>query len=922
MSLTLPERAVVADPVFDLAAHGDRVALHTPADSVSYSDLAGRAARFAADELGPHRRLVLIEAATGLEPIVGYLAALQHGHVAMLVPDGRADLLAEYVTAYDPDVVLARAPGDGVTWRATSRREGSAHTLHPDLALLMSTSGSTGSPKLVRLSHDNLRSNAESIATFLGITERDRAATTLPLHYCYGLSVLNSHLVRGASLALTDASVVDAGFWPWFAASGATSFAGVPYTFELLERSGFAEAALPALRYVTQAGGRMAPERVRRFAALGRSRGWDLVVMSGATEATARMAYLPPEQALARPEAVGVAVPGGALRIDPHPGCAEPGAGELVYSGPNVMLGYAESPADLRLGRTVRELRTGDLARCRDGIYEIVGRRDRLAKVFGLRLDLDRVEALVPDIRCVAVDDALHLFTTRARVARRLAGPVARACGLPLSAVRVTRLAQLPVTRSGKPDYGALTTHARHAQEMAAGDLARACGAVGADEVVTAEALRDEYAVVLGRPDATVSDSFAGLGGDSLSYVELATRLGARLDRLPRDWPCQSIAELAARPEIGRPVPGGPAGTVDARLAGTASPTGRRRWWVPTDTAAVLRALAIVLVVGTHADLFTVMGGAHLLLVLAGLNLARFQLADLPRRVRLRHGLAAVAAVALPSSLVIGGVALATGQYDLPTALFLNGLLGSDTWTADWVFWFLEAVVWCSLGVLALVAVPAADRWERRTPFGVAACVLAVALAARFALVGVEAGPVERYSLPVVAWCFALGWAAARASSHLQRALVATAAAVGMVGFFGDLRRELLVVAGAALVLWLPTVRIPRSLTPVLSTLAGASLMTYLTHWQVYPHLEVDHPLLATLASLSVGIGAWWLVRPGVRRVAALMREGPGRPGRPSRDSGRSTGSGHSTGRPSPRAISIRCTSEVPSPISRTLASR
>ncbi|MFC6319543.1 AMP-binding protein, partial [Nocardioides sp. GCM10027113] len=458
------------DPVLDLARHGRRTALWTDHGTLSYADLAGRAAALAGDVLGNERRLVLVEGANRVGSVVAYLAALQHGHPVLLVPHGRDDRLAAMVEAYDPDVVLR--PGgaaaddalDPMDVTVEVRRDGSAHDLHPDLALLLSTSGSTGSPKLVRLSRDNVRANAAAIASYLRLGPEDRAATSLPLHYCYGLSVLHSHLLVGGGLALTETSVVDECFWDRFAEAGATSFAGVPYTFDLLERSGFAERDLPTLRYVTQAGGRLAPEKVRRFAGLGRERGWDLFVMYGQTEATARMAYLPPERALDRPEAIGVPVPGGSFRIDPVPESAAPGTGELVYRGPNVMMGYAATPVDLSRGAELVELRTGDLAREVDGLVEVVGRRDRHAKVFGLRIDLDRVERLLADeveVRCVAHDDALHLFTTRPRERRRVAARAAQLCGLPPGAVVVHVLDALPTTANGKPDHGALLRQAR-----------------------------------------------------------------------------------------------------------------------------------------------------------------------------------------------------------------------------------------------------------------------------------------------------------------------------------------------------------------------------------------------------------------------------------------------------------------------------
>jgi acyl-CoA synthetase (AMP-forming)/AMP-acid ligase II len=844
--LTAPERARPR-PVLDLAGHGARTALRTATGEVSYAELAERAGDLASDVLAGTRRLVLVEGANRPESVVAYLAALQHGHVALLVPDGRPEAREQLVAAYDPDVVLH---ADGA---ATVRRDDSAHALHPDLALLLSTSGSTGSPKLVRLSHDNVRSNAESIATYLRLSAADRAATSLPLHYCYGLSVVNSHLASGAGLVLTDGSVVDECFWDLFHDAGATSFAGVPYTFDLLDRSGFADRHLPTLRTVTQAGGRMDPGTVRRYAALGERSGWDLVVMYGQTEATARMAWLPPELAASRPEAIGVPVPGGSIRIDPVPEGTDDGVGggvgEIVYRGPNVMMGYAEEPADLALPASVEELRTGDLGREVDGLFEVVGRRDRHAKVFGLRLDLDRVEREVgargAPVRCVAVGDVLHAFTTRARASDAVREAVATLCGLPHGAVRVHHLAAFPTTATGKPDHGALTHQARLSED--AEPRSRTPRRHGPHRAPTAEAVRDQLALVLGRPDARVDSSFVTLGGDSLSFVELAGRLGDLLGDLPPGWHTLTAAELADR---ARPP----------------------RRGTPVDTSVALRALGILLIVATHANLTTVVGGAHLLLAVAGFNLARFQLADLPRRTRLRHTLASVVQVVVPSTLFIAAVGLTTGMYDPATALFLNGLLGSDTWTVQWQFWFLEALVWLTLATAALLAVPALDRLERRAPYAVALGLLGATLALRYAWTGIETGPTERYTPALVAWFVAAGWAAARATTLPRRLLVVAVTAVGLAGYFGDTQRELVVLAGVAVLTLVPSVRLPRVLASAAGVVAGASLFIYLTHWQVYPHLEMEHPLLATLLSLAVGIGYARAVRPGSVGLGRLLR--------------------------------------------------
>jgi acyl-CoA synthetase (AMP-forming)/AMP-acid ligase II len=259
-----------------LRSHGERIAVLTESQQVTYRDLADRVTD-AACKIGETRRLVLLETRNDLSTLVHYLAALAGRHVALPVPAGRDH--AALARTYQPDVVVDY---NGVH----HRQRGTSHQFHDDLALLLSTSGSTGSPKLVRLSRANLVANAAAIADYLGIRETDGAATTLPMSYCYGLSVIHSHLLAGAGIILTDHSVADDEFWELFRRHRGTAFAGVPYTFELLERVGFDAMDLPQLRYVTQAGGRMPPERVRRFATLGQRAGWQLFVMYGATEAT------------------------------------------------------------------------------------------------------------------------------------------------------------------------------------------------------------------------------------------------------------------------------------------------------------------------------------------------------------------------------------------------------------------------------------------------------------------------------------------------------------------------------------------------------------------------------------------------------------------------------------------------------------
>ena len=818
--------------VRQLASHGAAVAVVTAEGSIAYRELAERVEDLSG-RLGDRRRLVLVAARNDVESLVAYLAALSAGHPVLLVPGDHPAAMASLTAAWDPDVVVRGS-------QIEERRDGSAHELNRDLALLLSTSGSTGSPKLVRLSHTNLQANAESIADYLGIEQSDRAATTLPMYYCYGLSVINSHLLRGASLLLTDQSVVDPCFWDLFQQEQATTFAAVPHTFDLLDRVGFAEMDLPHLRYVTQAGGRLAADRVQRYAELGRRQGWDLFVMYGQTEATARMAYLPPELAHVHPTSIGVPVPGGSLRLRPVSDHPDPEVGELVYSGPNVMLGYADAPDDLALGRVIDSLDTGDLARrTTEGLFEIVGRRSRFIKVFGLRIDLQRAEEVFAELGltvCCAGDrDQLVIAVEGGHDARIVGQLAATELGVPARAVRVCPVEAVPRIPSGKPDYAAVAALGR-----AASSTGRSVEAAATPPVVDVAVLRALYAELLDVPEVRDDDTFVSLGGDSLSYVETSIRLEELLGELPTGWHTTAVRELAP---------------------GVAEPRTRRGRAVETSVA--LRALAIVLVVATHAGLLDIKGSAHVLVAVAGFNFARFQLTSSSRSQRLRRLLGSVGRVAVPSMVWITGAYLLTDRYGIENVFLLNAVLGPPQWTTQWDFWFVEVLVLTVLTLAALLSVPWVDRAERRSPFAVACALLGIGLVWRFDLTGFDV----LHTKPVL-WLFALGWASAKAATSWQRVAITGVVLATVPGFFGDPRRDGVILAGVLLLLWAPTVGCPAWLSRPAAVLASASLYIYLTHWQVYPHLDDVSPLLAVLASLTVGAAYWQLSARVMRRRA------------------------------------------------------
>ncbi len=795
-----------------LHQHGERVAVLTETTSITYRELAERV-ETAAAELGDTRRLVLLETRNELSALIHYLGALAGDHVVLPVSAGHNH--ATLLRSYDPDVVI---DGSGVR----ERRNGSSHRLHPDLALLLSTSGSTGSPKLVRLSRRNLIANATAIADYLDVRHTDRAATTLPMSYCYGLSVIHSQLLCGAALILTDRSVVDEEFWALFRRHRGTSFAGVPYTFEMLERIGFDGIDLPDLRYITQAGGRLVPEHVRNFAALGERKGWRLFVMYGATEATARMAYLPPELAQSRPTSIGRPIPGGSFTLEPLDGWADPDVGELVYHGANVMMGYAHNPADLALGKTVDTLHTGDVARrAPDGLYDVIGRSSRFVKLYGLRIDLQRVEAALSadgvTAFCTQADELLVVAAV-GHDGHAVQGITASASGLPPAAIRVVTVDELPLLPSGKPDYEAVQGISRRANGQAE----------------SAVDLRTLFADVLQIDSRTIHEdqSFVDLGGNSLSYVAMSVRLERALGRLPVDWQRRSLAELEQ-----------------------IAPPARRRWpWLAAtlETSVALRAVAIVLVVGSHATVYQMWGGAHLLLGIAGYNFGRFCLTPVPRVNRVRHLRKTITWIVVPSVIWIALALLFTDDYDPTSLLLVEKFFGPEHSMTAGRLWFVEVLVWILIALTFVCWLPAADRLERRRPFAFATAFLVLGLALRHDLLGLNFGHDAWFTI-LAFWFFAVGWAAAKSSTVWQRLAVTLALIVSLHGYFDNTQREVLVLAGFLLLIWLPAIRCPAWFTVVAGTVAEASLYTYLTHYQVYPLFDA-HPVVGVVAAVIVGV--------------------------------------------------------------------
>lgn len=416
-----------------------------------------------------------------LGSIIGYVGFMNNSIVPVLLNSHmEEELLSNLLESYSPSFLWV--PKDQMNQFSEMENKyeaygycllktgfGKEYKLNDELALLLTTSGSTGSPKFVRQSYRNVLHNAQSIVKYLELDEAERPITTLPMNYTYGLSIINSHLLVGATILVTDRTLMQKEFWGFFKEAGATSFGGVPYTYEMLDKLRFYRMNLPSLRTMTQAGGKILPDLHEKFARYAEEQGKKFVVMYGQCEATARMGYLPSSRAVEKKGSMGIAIPGGKFHLIDVDGkeIDEPFVtGELVYEGENVTLGYAECGADLEKGDERNGvLETGDMAQFdKDGFYYIVGRKKRFLKIYGNRVNLDEVDRLIKsefsiDVASTGVDDHMYIFITDAKLADDVKSFVVNKTKLNLAAFKVLVIDDIPKNDSGKTLYKELTKY-------------------------------------------------------------------------------------------------------------------------------------------------------------------------------------------------------------------------------------------------------------------------------------------------------------------------------------------------------------------------------------------------------------------------------------------------------------------------------
>jgi len=452
----------------DLASYGDNNCFISEEEILTYNDV-DKVCLAIEKVLPKKKQLILIMARVNIETVVGYLSFLRANHTVIMIDTSMSkEFSSNIINTYEPNLIWEEKEDSNAYMTSYCNYGLRVHStamlnLHDELALMLSTSGTTGSPKMVKLTKGSLYANCKSIIQYLDINSNHKVITNLPFYYSYGLSVLNTHLAQGASIIVTEHSMFSKEFWELFKKEQVTTLNGVPYHYEMLKRVGMMKMELPSLKYMTQAGGKLNQKLVKEYTQWAYEHKVDFFVMYGQTEATARISYLPKERTMEKISSIGIPIADGRLFIqDVNSGKLIDDVekdGELIYEGNNVMMGYATNLEDLVKGDELNgKLATGDIAqKDKDGFFYITGRLKRFIKMQGNRIGLDEVEHYLKsksyDVLCTGMDNKLMIGVRQEDKAKEILKVVTKAFNLHHSVVKVQYIQKFPVSKTGKIQY-------------------------------------------------------------------------------------------------------------------------------------------------------------------------------------------------------------------------------------------------------------------------------------------------------------------------------------------------------------------------------------------------------------------------------------------------------------------------------------
>lgn len=418
--------------------------------------------------------LIFILCNNDLATIAMYLACISNKTICLLLEENlKFTHLSKLIKIYKPEYIFCNYKKKINNFEETLNYKNKTllknklfkkEKYDTKLSVLLTTSGSTGTPKLAKISFNNLNSNAKSIAKYSNITSRDKMITTLNPAYSFGLSMINSHLLRGAKIILNNDSIISKNFFEKLIKFKVSTIGGVPFMYEIFERLKILEKK-NFLKKVLQAGGALKIELQKKFIKICKKKKIKFFIMYGQTEASPRISYLPPEKFSKKIGSIGIPIPKGKIEIideNNFPILKPYQVGEMIYYGKNVFLGYAKNIKDLKKGdNNFGKLNTGDLAyRDSDGFFYIVGRKKRIIKLFGKRVNLDEIEKIIHKSNimnaCISKKEKLIVFICEKESIPIVAKILNKNLNLNSIAYEITYLTELPKLNNGKIDYMSL----------------------------------------------------------------------------------------------------------------------------------------------------------------------------------------------------------------------------------------------------------------------------------------------------------------------------------------------------------------------------------------------------------------------------------------------------------------------------------
>ena len=422
-----------------------------------------------------NRSLILIVSENSLGSLLAYIFCIINNHVGIILDSKTSKQnIIKIFKSYQPNYVFLSKKTKSIFKKICSEKYiffdqslmknkiNKKKKLNKNLSLLLSTSGSMGSIKFVKLSRNNIKHNTDSIISYLKINKKDSAITNLPISYSYMLSVINTHFEVGASIVISKYSLVEKKFWETLKNSKVTSFNGVPYTYEILTKIGIKNIKIETLRYLTHAGGKLEKDKLKEIIKFCKKNNLKFFSMYGQTEASPRISYLKPEFSQKKIGSIGKGIPGSKIYIIDNTSkkIIKPFVeGEIICEGKNVFMGYSNNYKDLKKANEENyKLKTGDLGFVdKDGFLYITSRISKIAKIFGNRVDLGALESLMSQkgykVVCLSDNKKVFIFIEKKYNKTNLINTISKITNLNINSFELTKLKNLPRTANNKISY-------------------------------------------------------------------------------------------------------------------------------------------------------------------------------------------------------------------------------------------------------------------------------------------------------------------------------------------------------------------------------------------------------------------------------------------------------------------------------------